>query len=69
VAASSDTGSGGSGDTGSSTGTGSTGGTLAFTGIHTARGLGVGLLAVGVGIMLLGWGYRRKTRPVRGAEE
>ena len=54
---------------GSSTTAGTTGGTLAFTGIHTAKGLGVGLLAVGVGLMLLGWGYRRKVRPARQAKK
>jgi hypothetical protein len=53
----------------SSTTAGTTGGTLAFTGIHTAKGLAVGLLAVGVGLMLLGWGYRRKIRPARQAKK
>ena len=73
-------GGGGGGDTAtpsdvgaSSTSAGTTGttggGTLAYTGMHTARGLGVGLLAVGAGLMLLGWGYRRKIRPARQAKK
>lgn len=44
-------------------------GTLASTGIHAAKGLGSGLLAIGVGLMLLGWGYRRKFRPARQAQD
>ena len=53
----------------SSTTPSSSGGTLAFTGIHTAKGLGVGLLAVGLGLMLLGWGYRKKVVPARRAKK
>jgi hypothetical protein len=69
-------GSGGGGGTstpsdvaGSSTTAGTAGGTLAYTGMHTAKGLGVGLLAVGAGLMLLGWGYRKKVRPARQAKK
>jgi hypothetical protein len=58
------------GDTGAtSSGTGSSGTTsgssLAFTGFHTLKGLGLGLLGVGLGFVLLGWGYRKKIRPSR----
>jgi len=59
----------GGGTDGASTGSGASTGTgtsaLAFTGFHTAKGLGVGLLGVGLGLMLLGWGYRKKIRPAR----
>ncbi len=44
----------------------STDGTLAFTGLHTARAIGIGLLAVGLGLMLLSWGHRRRVRAGRG---
>jgi len=53
----------------SSTTPSGSGGTLAYTGMHTAKGLGVGLLAVGLGLMLLGWGYRKRIRPARHAEK
>jgi hypothetical protein len=43
----------------------SSGSSLAFTGFHTAKGLGLGLLGVGIGFLLLGWGYRKKIRPSR----
>ena len=45
---------------------GSTDGTLAFTGLRTARDIGIGLLAVGLGVMLLSWGHRRRVRAGRG---
>ena len=38
---------------------------LPYTGFHTVKGLGVGLLGIGLGFMLLGWGYRKKIRPAR----
>ena len=37
--------------------------TLAYTGFHTWKGIGLGLLGIGLGAVLLGWGYRRRTRP------
>jgi hypothetical protein len=48
-----------------STGTATSAGTLAYTGLHTFKALGLGLLGIGIGLMLLGWGYRKKIRPAR----
>ncbi len=65
-----DNGTGSSVDAASTSPTGSsgtTGGTLAFTGIRATRDIGIGLLGVGLGLMLLGWGYRRRIRAGRQA--
>jgi len=61
------TGTGGDSSSGDPSGSsGSTDGTLAFTGLRTARDIGIGLLAVGLGVMLLSWGHRRRVRAGRG---
>ena len=60
----------GSGTDGSTGSTGTTSGNLAFTGVPVWKFAGAGLLAVGIGFMLLGWGYdrrRRVTRAVHGS--
>lgn len=62
-------------DTGTgSTGTGTpasddsgSGGNLPFTGLPTVRALGLGLLSIGLGMMLLGWGHRKRNHHVHGA--
>ena len=51
----------GSTGTGSSTGSGSTG-SLAFTGFPVGKGIGLGLLAVGIGLVLLSWEPRVRAR-------
>ena len=53
--------SGSTGTGSSSTGTGSSG-TLAFTGFPVGKGIGLGLLAVGVGLVLLAWEPRVRAR-------
>ena len=62
---------GGTGDTGaSSTGAGGSGSgssSLAYTGFHTGKAIGLGVFAIGLGIALLGWGYRRRARPAKGS--
>jgi hypothetical protein len=45
----------GSAGTGSSTPGSGTSGTLAFTGFPVGKGIGLGLLAVGIGLVLLAW--------------
>ncbi|MGO8870973.1 MAG: hypothetical protein ACLQPH_06130 [Acidimicrobiales bacterium] len=57
-------GSSGSGDTGTGSSE-ATGGNLAFTGFPVWKGIGAGLLAIGVGLMLLGWGYESRKRTDR----
>ena len=50
----------GTGSTGTgSSGSGSSGSPLPFTGAPITKFLGVGLLAIGVALMLLGWANRR----------
>ena len=57
---------GGSGSDPATTSTGATTtGGLAFTGIPVFKYLGAGLLGIGLGLILLGWGYR--WRPARAA--
>jgi len=58
------TGSSGTGSTTAATDPGSDG-SLPFTGLPTVRALGLGLLSIGLGMMLLGWGHRRRNRPLR----
>jgi len=57
--------SGSGGTTGAPSDAASNGGSLPFTGLRTTNDLGLGLLGIGLGLMLLGWGYRRKIRPAR----
>ena len=58
---SSSSGSSGAADAGTGT-SGTTAGSLAFTGFPVWKGVGIGLLAIGVGLMLLGWGYESRKR-------
>ncbi len=58
--------SGGTGGDPAATSTGATAsGGLAFTGIPVLKYMGAGLLGIGLGLILLGWGYR--WRPARAA--
>jgi len=60
------TGSSGTGSTTDATDSGSDG-SLPFTGLPTVRALGLGLLGIGLGMMLLGWGHRRRNHSLREA--
>ncbi len=65
----SDGGSSSSGGTGTSGSDGSTSasGKLAYTGFPVVKGIGRGLLGIGLGLMLLGWGYRARMRSLQTA--
>jgi hypothetical protein len=52
----------GSGTSGSGTSGSGTTGTLAFTGLPVGKSLGLGLLAIGIGLILLAWGPRTRIR-------
>ncbi len=60
------TGSSGTGSTTAATDPGSDA-NLPFTGLPTVRALGLGLLGIGLGMMLLGWGHRRRNDHLREA--